>query len=51
MARISTAERMLQGQSLSSVGAYARFPDSCLDHEANPGRRDAALAGSPVERW
>ena len=51
MARILTAERTLQGQSLSSFGAYACQPGQCLDHEAKPGRRELANAGRPVVRW
>jgi len=51
MARILTAERMLRGQALSSFGEYARQAGRSLDHEAKPGRRDAANTGRPVERW
>jgi hypothetical protein len=50
MARISSAERMLQGQPLSSFGVLACQPGSYLDHE-KPGRRDLAKAGRPVVRW
>jgi hypothetical protein len=51
MARIFTAERRLQGQALSSFGAYACQPGRSLDHEAKPGRRDLANTGMPVVRW
>ena len=51
MARILTAERKLQGRSLSSFGALACTPGQYLDHEAKPGRRELANAGRPVVRW
>ena len=51
MARIHTAERMLQGRSLSSFGALACTPGQCLEHEDQPGRRQLANAGRPVVRW
>ena len=50
MARHRTAELMLLGLPLSSFGALACRPGS-LDHEQQPGRRDLALTGDPVERW
>lgn len=50
MARILTAETTLQGQALSSFGAYACQPGIRLDHEAKPGRRESANAGGPVVR-
>ena len=50
MARTHTAERMLQGQSLSSFGAFACTP-GYLDHEAKPERRELGEAGIPVVRW
>ena len=51
MARILTAETSLQGQALSGFGAYACRTGIGLDHEAKPGRRESAKAGSPVVRW
>ena len=51
MARILTAERTLQGQALSSFGAYACQPGSRLHSELKPGRRDSANTGRPVVRW
>ena len=51
MARILTAERTLQGQALSSFGAYACQPGSRLHSELKPGRRDTANTGRPVVRW
>jgi len=51
MARILTAETSLQGQALSSFGAYACQPGMSLDHGAKPGRRESANAGRPVVRW
>jgi hypothetical protein len=51
MARTLTAETSLQGQALSSFGAYACRPGLDLDHEAKPGRRESANAGRPVVRW
>ena len=51
MARIFTAERTLQGQALSSFGAYACQAGSRLHSELKPGRRDTANAGRPVLRW
>ncbi len=51
MARIRTAERTLQGRSLSSFGALACTPGHYLDHEDQPGRRELANAGRPVVRW
>jgi hypothetical protein len=50
MARIHTAERMLQGQPLSSFDAFACTP-GYLDHEAKPERRWLAEAGNTVVRW
>jgi hypothetical protein len=51
MARIFTAERKLQGRSLSSFVALACASGQYLDHEAKPGRRELADAGRPVVRW
>jgi hypothetical protein len=51
MARIRTAERTLQGRSLSSIGALACIAGRYLDHEDQPGRRELANAGRPVVRW
>jgi hypothetical protein len=51
MARIFTAERMLQGRPLPSFGAFACTPGQYLDHEDQPGRRELANAGRPVVRW
>ena len=51
MARTLTADTLLQGQALSSFGAYACQPGIDLDHEAKPGRRESANAGRPVVRW
>jgi hypothetical protein len=51
MARIRTAERTLQGRSLSSFGALACRLGQYLDHEDQPGRRELADAGRPVLRW
>jgi len=51
MARIFTAERTLQGQALSSFGAYACQAGSRLHSELKPGRRDTANTGRPVVRW
>ena len=48
---IFTAERTLQGRSLSSFGALACTPGQYLDHEDQPGRRELANAGRPVVRW
>jgi hypothetical protein len=50
MARTFTAERTLQGRSLSSFGALACTPGQYLEHE-KPGRRELANAGRPVVRW
>jgi len=50
MARIHTAERTLQGQPLSSFGAFA-CTAGYLDHEAKPERRELAEAGNPIVRW
>jgi hypothetical protein len=51
MARMLTAERTLQGRTLSSFGALACTPGQYLDHEATPSRREPANAGRPVVRW
>ena len=51
MARAFTAERELQGRSLSSFGALACTPGRCLDHEDRPGRLRLANLGRPVVRW
>jgi hypothetical protein len=51
MARIFTAERTLQGRSLSCFGALACTPGQYLGHEDQPGRRELADAGRPVVRW
>jgi len=51
MARMLTAERTLQGSSLSSFGALACTPGQYLDHVDQPGRRELANAGRPVVRW
>jgi hypothetical protein len=50
MARIFTAKRTLQGQTLSSFGVPACLPGTYLDHEIKPARRDIADTGSPVAR-
>jgi len=50
MARTFTAERMLQGRTLSSFGALACKPGQHLDHE-KPARPELANAGRPVVRW
>ena len=50
MARIHTAEPRLQGQPLTSFGAFACTP-GYLDDEAKPERRELAGAGIPVVRW
>ena len=50
MARIHTAERMLQGMSLSSFGALA-CQGLYLHPENDPMRRELAEAGRPVPRW
>jgi hypothetical protein len=51
MARILTAERTLQGRTLSSFGALACPTGQYLKHEDQPGRRELANAGRPVVRW
>lgn len=51
MAHTLTAELMLQGQALSSIGAYACPSGGRLDTEAMPVRREPANAGRPVIRW
>jgi hypothetical protein len=52
MARLLTAERTLQGQALSSGGAFACFPGKDLAYKAMPERRDFANTGRPVVvRW
>jgi hypothetical protein len=50
MARKLFAERMFQGQALSSFGAFVCLPGTYLDHEIEPGRRDSADTGRPVVR-
>jgi hypothetical protein len=51
MARLLTAERMLQGRALSSIGAPAYQPGSRLLSEPKPERRGAATTGRPAVRW
>lgn len=51
MARIHTADQMLQGQSLSSFGALTCLPDLYPNHRDKRERRELADTGMPVERW
>jgi len=51
MARMFTAETLLQGRALSSVGARACEPGRSLEHEARSGRRSIAVVGDPGNRW
>ena len=51
MARHRTAELMLLGNPLSSLGALACQPALRLEHEHKPGRQRLTLAGEPVVRW
>jgi hypothetical protein len=50
MARTHTAELMLQGQALSSLGATSCPSGFSLNHE-KPVRRMPAIDGSAVVRW
>jgi hypothetical protein len=49
MARMFTAETLLQGRTLSSFGAHAWQAGRSVEHDARPERRDAAKAGNPDE--
>jgi len=46
----TSAERLLQHQVLSSVGARACQPGNLLVIEARAGRRDADSVGTPGSR-
>ncbi len=51
MARMLTAETLLEGRALSSFGACAWRPGLSLSDEGQPGRREAGDPGRPVVRW
>jgi hypothetical protein len=51
MARMFTADSLLQGRTLSSFGAHACEPEQLLGCEETFGSRDIATRGEPGNRW